>query len=226
MFTGIVKGLGTVVSGHARPGLATFVVEMPAGYVDGLQIGASVAIDGVCLTATEITASPLLPQGGVGGGHRVSFDAMQETLEKTTVGSLVEGSRVNVERSYRIGDEVGGHIVSGHVTGTADLIAIETAENNHIVTFRVDPSWMKYLLPKGFVALDGCSLTIVDVNRDDSTFTVWLIPETLRTTAFGFKKPGDRANLEIDSKTQAIVDTVEAYLSARPSFPTSLIRHE
>ncbi len=213
MFTGIVKGLGTVVSGHARPGLATFVVEMPEGYADGMRIGASVAIDGICLTATDIDRD------------KVSFDAMQETLEKTTVGSLVEGSRVNVERSYRIGDEVGGHIVSGHVTGTADLISIETAENNHIVTFRVDPSWMKYLLPKGFVALDGCSLTIVDVNRNDSTFTVWLIPETLRTTAFGFKKPGDRANLEIDSKTQTIVDTVEAYLSARPSFPTSVIRH-
>ena len=201
MFTGIVKGLGTVVSGHARPGLVTFVVEMPSGYADGLQIGASVAIDGVWLTATEID------------GNKVSFDAMQETLEKTTVGALVEGSRMNVERSYRVGDEVGGHIVSGHVTGTAKIVAIDTPENNHVVTFRADPSWVKYLLPKGFVALDGCSLTIVDVNRDDATFTVWLIPETLKTTTFGFKKVSDRVNLEIDSKTQAIVDTVESYLS-------------
>ena len=214
MFTGIVKGLGTVVSGHARPGLATFVVEMPAGYVDGLQIGASVAIDGVCLTATEITASPLLPQGGVGGGHRVSFDAMQETLERTTIGSLVVGSRVNVERSYRVGDEVGGHIVSGHVTGTVEIIAIDAPENNRVVTFRADPSWMKYVLPKGFVALDGCSLTVVDVNRNDATFTVWLIPETLKMSTFGFKKVGDRVNLEIDSKTQAIVDTVENHLTS------------
>ncbi len=200
MFTGIVKGLGTVVSGHARPGLATLVVEIPSGYADGLQIGASVAIDGVCLTATTVD------------DDRVSFDAMQETLEKTTIGSIVEGSRVNVERSYRVGDEVGGHVVSGHVTGTAEIIAIDAPENNHAVTFRADASWMKYILPKGFVALDGCSLTIVDVHRDDSTFTVWLIPETLKTTTFGFKKPGDRVNLEIDSKTQAIVDTVETHL--------------
>ncbi len=201
MFTGIVKGLGTVVSGHARPGLASFVVELPAGYADGLRIGASVAIDGVCLTAAGID------------GDKVSFDAMQETLERTTVGSLVVGSRVNVERSYRVGDEVGGHVVSGHVTGTAEIVAVDAPENNHVITFRAPKEWMKYILPKGFVALDGCSLTVVDVHRADATFTVWLIPETLKITTFGFKKSGDKANLEIDSKTQAIVDTVEAYLS-------------
>lgn len=214
MFTGIVKGLGTVVAGHAEPGLATFAVELPAGYADGLQVGASVAIDGVCLTATSIDTLPSPSEGEGQGEVRVTFDAMQETLEKTTIGSIVEGSRVNVERSYRVGDEVGGHIVSGHVTGTAEIIAIDAPENNHVVTFRADPSWMKYVLPKGFVALDGCSLTVVDVSRGDSTFTVWLIPETLKTTTFGFKKVGDRVNLEIDSKTQAIVDTVENYLAS------------
>lgn len=202
MFTGIVKGLGTVVSGHAKPGLATFVVRLPKGYGDGLQIGASVAVDGVCLTATEIR------------GDDVSFDAMQETLEKTTVGSITEGSRVNVERSYRVGDEVGGHVVSGHVTGTAEIVAVNAPENNRVITFRVSPEWMKYVLPKGFVALDGCSLTVVDADRDAGTFTVWLIPETIASTTFGFKKPGDRVNFEIDAKTQAIVDTVENYLAS------------
>ncbi len=221
MFTGIVKGLGTVVSGHARPGLVSFTVEMPAGYADGLQIGASVAIDGVCLTVTDMYPSPSQGEGQGEVIASASFDAMQETLERTTIGALVEGSRVNVERSYRVGDEVGGHIVSGHVTGTADIVAIDAPENNHVITFRVPPEWMKYILPKGFVALDGCSLTIVDVNRTDSTFTVWLIPETLRMTTFGFKKPGDKVNLEIDSKTQTIVDTVESFLSVHPQIRNS-----
>lgn len=203
MFTGIVKGLGTVVSGEVVPGLARFVVELPAGYADGLAIGASVAVDGVCLTAVEIQ------------GDRVTFDAMQETLQKTTLGSIKVGSRVNVERSYRVGDEVGGHVVSGHVSDTAKIVEINDGESSHMVRFSVRPEWMKYILPKGFVALDGCSLTIVDTDRGAGTFTVWLIPETLRMTTFGFKKTGDAVNVEIDSKTQAIVDTVESYLNAQ-----------
>lgn len=203
MFTGIVKGLGTVVSGEVTPGLARFTVELPGGYGGGLERGASVAIDGTCLTATDIV------------GDRVTFDVMRETLEKTTLGTLAVDSRVNVERSYRVGDEVGGHIVSGHVTGVAEIVSVETPENNRVVTFRVPTEWMKYILPKGFVGLDGCSLTVVDVDKAAGTFSVWLIPETLALTTFGFKKPGDRVNVEIDSKTQAIVDTVESYLQAK-----------
>lgn len=205
MFTGIVKGLGTVVSIEDKPGLRTLVVELPAGYADGLSTGASVAVDGCCLTAVGMERD------------RVSFDVMEETLRKTTVGSLVVSSRVNVERSFRVGDEVGGHLVSGHVTGTAEIVSIETPDNNHVITFRAPTEWMKYLLPKGFVALDGCSLTMVDVDRAAGTFTVWLIPETLRLTTFGLKRAGDRVNVEIDSRTQAIVDTVETYLAANPT---------
>lgn len=202
MFTGIVKGLGTVVSVADKPGLRTFVVEFPAGYASGLQTGASVAIDGTCLTVTAID------------GDRVTFDAMQETLDKTTLGRIAEGSRVNVERSYRVGDEVGGHIVSGHVAGMGEIISVETPENNRVITFRVPKEWMKYILPKGFIGLDGCSLTVVDVDKAAGTFSVWLIPETLALTTFGFKQPGDKVNVEIDSKTQAIVDTVESYLNS------------
>ncbi len=208
MFTGIVKGLGTVVSVADKPGLRTFEVEFPGDYLAGLQTGASVAIDGVCLTATKVFPPA---KGGAEGGT-VSFDAMQETLDKTTVGLVREGSRVNVERSYRVGDEVGGHIVSGHVTGMGEIVSVETPENNHVITFRVPVEWMKYILPKGFVGLDGCSLTVVDADRAAGTFTAWLIPETLRLTTFGQKKAGDKVNVEIDSKTQAIVDTVESYL--------------
>ncbi|NBT37535.1 MAG: riboflavin synthase subunit alpha [Actinobacteria bacterium] len=202
MFTGIVKGLGTVVSVTDKPGLRTLVVELPAGYAEGLSTGASVAVDGCCLTAVHIERD------------RVSFDVMEETLRKTTAGGLVVDSRVNVERSFRVGDEVGGHLVSGHVTGTAEIVSIDRPDNNHVLTFRVPTEWMKYVLPKGFVALDGCSLTIVDVDRAENTFTVWLIPETLRLTTFGLKSVGDKVNLEIDSRTQAIVETVEAYLES------------
>jgi riboflavin synthase len=203
MFTGIVKGLGEVTEVQVAPGLLSLRIALPAGLGDGLQRGASVAIDGVCLTATEID------------GDLVRFDAMQETLSRTTLGTLRVGSRVNVERSFRYGDEVGGHLVSGHVAGTCAIAAVEETPTNRVLTFQADPSWMRYLLPKGFVALDGCSLTVSDVDRTVASFRVWFIPETLKITTFGFKKEGDRVNLEIDSRTQAIVDTVEHYLESR-----------
>jgi len=203
VFTGIVRGLGEVVEQESAPGLLSFALRLPGGYGAGLERGASVAVGGVCLTATEID------------GDRVRFDAMAETLRRTTLGALRVGARVNVERSYRVGDEVGGHIVSGHVTGTAEIVAVEATETNRAVTFRGDPSWMKYLLPKGFVALDGCSLTVSDVDARAATFRVWFIPETLRLTTFGQKNEGDLVNLELDSRTQTIVDTVESYLAAR-----------
>lgn len=203
MFTGIVKGLGHIITLSDAPGLRSIEVELPPGLGDNLQRGASVAIDGVCLTATEHQ------------GDRVRFDAMAETLAITTLGRLQVGSPVNVERSYRVGDEVGGHLVSGHIAGLAPIVAIESTPTNHVVTFGADPAWMKYLLPKGFVALDGCSLTVSDVDRAACTFRVWFIPETMRLTTFGRKVVGDAANLEIDSRTQAIVDTVENYLASR-----------
>ena len=203
MFTGIVKGLGQITALSDTPGLRSLEVTLPEGLGQGLQRGASVAIGGVCLTVTDIA------------GDRVSFDSMAETLERTTLGRLQLGSAVNVERSYRIGDEVGGHLVSGHVAGLATIAAITSTATNHVVTFAADPAWMKYLLPKGFVALDGCSLTVSDVDRAAATFRIWFIPETMRLTTFGQKGVGDVVNLEIDSSTQAIVDTVESYLAAR-----------
>lgn len=166
-----------------------------------IQIGASVSVSGVCLTVVEKTETD------------ATFDVIQETLIKTTLGSLREGKKVNIERSVRIGDEIGGHRVSGHVMGTALIRGIDRPINNHIVTLGCDPVWMDCLLPKGFVALDGCSLTIVDVGPD--WFTVHLIPETLQITTFGQKKIGDRVNLELDPETQAIVATVKRYLEKR-----------
>ena len=203
MFTGIVQAMLPVTSLETKPGLITLGVPMLPTLGENLQIGASVAVDGVCLTVSRME------------GELAFFDAMAETLRKTTLGQLKEGHQVNVERSMKAGDEIGGHIVSGHVKGTAEIVHVETSENNHAVTFQTAPENMKYIFSKGFIALDGCSLTIVDVDKDKAQFSIWLIPETLRVTTFGYKGVGDFVNLEIEAKTQAIVDTVENVLGDR-----------
>ena len=173
---------------------------LPAPLLDELEIGASVSIDGVCLTVTEQS------------GRDVTFDAIQETQDRTTLGELEMGGRVNVERSAKSSAEIGGHEISGHIDGTVRVVEVERFENNCIFTFEAPASYMKYIFPKGFIALNGCSLTVVDVDRAASTFTVHLIPETLRVTTFDEKSAGDRVNFEIERKTQVIVDTVQEFL--------------
>lgn len=203
MFTGIVQSCVQVVALEQKTKLTRFALSFPKNLLRGLRRGASVAIDGVCLTATDMR------------GGRVWFDAMDETMRKTTLGSLRLGARVNVERSARVSDELGGHLVFGHVTGTAKIIKVISPKNNRVVTFQIPRECMKYIFLKGFIALDGCSLTVVDVSHARATFTVALIPETLRLTTFGFKGVGDRVNFELDSRTQIIVDTVEGILAKR-----------
>lgn len=193
MFTGIVQGTGTVVQRDQTEGALELTVDLGA-LGRGLERGASVSVGGVCLTATDVE------------GSQARFDVMEETLEKTALGSLREGDRVNIERSAKIGDEVGGHVVSGHVSGVVMIGNVETLPGSRVVTFFCDPRWMPFILPKGFVALDGCSLTVVEAGAD--SFTVHLIPETLERTTFGVKDVGDPAHLEIDPLTQAVVETV------------------
>jgi riboflavin synthase len=197
VFTGIVQAASPVNRVVDRPGLRSLTVDLPMEMREGLAIGASVAVAGVCLTVTGIE-----PDGGV------VFDAIRETQERTTLGALRQGDRVNVERSARAGDEIGGHEVSGHVDGTAEIVAVERTPGNHVVTFRASRELLRYIFPKGFVALDGCSLTVVAVEREAGIFTVHLIPETLRVTTFGARREGDRVNLEIERRTQIIVETV------------------
>jgi riboflavin synthase len=196
VFTGIVQGAFPVHSVIDRPGLRTLAVALAPALRDGLEVGASVAIAGVCLTVTSLT------------GEAVTFDAIEETQRRTTLGRLRAGERVNVERSARAGAEVGGHELSGHVDATAEIVAVDRPAGNHVFTFRVPRELIRYVFPKGFVALDGCSLTVVDVDRDAGTFSVHLIPETLRVTTFDARRAGDRVNLEIERRTQVIVDTV------------------
>ena len=186
-----------------KPGLKSFVVEFPQRLLSGLQLGASVSLDGVCFTVTKID------------GSRVSFDAMQETLQKSTIGSLKNGDQVNIERSAKMGDEIGGHPMSGHVSTMAEIIDMSESENNKSMTFKVDPSWMRFIFSKGFIGLDGASLTVVDADAKAGIFEVYFIPETLRLTRFGTKQVGDRVNVEIDPQTQVIVETMERVLQER-----------
>ncbi|MBI2473258.1 riboflavin synthase subunit alpha [Candidatus Uhrbacteria bacterium] len=197
MYTGIIQALCPVLSLVSKPGLTSFTVEFPQNLLLGLQTGASVAIDGVCFTATLIQ------------DDQVSFDAMQETLQKTTIGVLKQGDVVNIERSAKMGDEIGGHPMSGHVSTMAEIIDVQVSENNKMMTFQVDPAWMRFIFSKGFIGLDGASLTVVDADKEKGTFKIWFIPETLRMTRFGNKQVRDQVNVEIDSQTQVIVETVE-----------------
>ena len=200
MFTGIVFGRAKVVAITQRTGLVTLQVLLPDGAQHDIVRGASIALDGVCLTATECD------------GRLVAFDVMQETLHRTTLGALTIGSEVNVERSARGNAEVGGHIISGHVDCKAEVVGIETPENNKVMTFKVPANWMKYIFAKGFVSVNGCSLTVTNPQRSTATFQVWFIPETLTVTTFGTKSVGDQVNIEVERSTQVLVDTVEAQL--------------
>lgn len=205
MFTGIIQARVKISEVIQKSDLITFTLTLPPLLREGLKKGASIAVDGVCLTVVDYNTE-----------GQVSFDAMIETLQRTTLGKLAPGSVVNVERSFKMGDEVGGHIVSGHVHGMAEIIAVDTTiPNNCAITFKADPALMKYIFSKGYAALDGVSLTIVAVDKKQATFNVYFIPETLARTTFGIKGVGDFVNIEIDTQTQTIVDTVERVLAEK-----------
>ncbi len=202
MYTGITRGVYPIVALDERPGAARLTVELSPALAAGVELGASISVDGVCLTASAIA------------GNRISFDAIEETRKLTTLGELNVGRGVSVERSAKYGDELGGHDVYGHVIGTGRVLARESIGVQLDLTIGVPREWMKYILHKGFIALDGSSLTVDDV-RAEGSFKVHLIPETLRLTTFASKQVGDRINVELDAKTVAIVDTVERVLAER-----------
>ena len=193
MYTGIVSGTAPVIAVANGEGIRALTIDLD-GFSNGLQIGASVALDGVCMTVVSME------------GTEVRFDAIEETLSRTTLGRAIQGRMVNVERSLRMGDELGGHILSGHVMMTAKIIErVERGEGLDLVI--ENPLEARpYILEKGFIAIDGMSLTIGEVS--DEGFALHIIPETLRATTIGEKEVGDSVNLEIDSRTQAVVETV------------------
>lgn len=204
MFTGIVQGTASLVSIVERHEFRTHVVAMPLALCEGLALGASVAHNGVCLTVTAIDHD------------HVSFDLMRETLRLTNLGALQVGDRVNVERAARFGDEIGGHAMSGHVIAMARLVELEEAPDNRRLWFELPVEYGRFLFDKGYIGVDGISLTIGEVRRDAvPRFCVNLIPETLSRTTLGERQPGDFVNIEVDPQTQAIVETVERVLASR-----------
>lgn len=201
MFTGIVQGTAQIQAIAESANFRTHTLRMPQELLADLQVGASVSNNGVCLTVTKID------------GDLVSFDLMTETLRITNLGELKAGDSVNIERAMKMNAEIGGHILSGHVYCMATVSEIITSENNLQMWFTLPPDVMKYVLTKGFIAIDGISLTVGEVKGN--TFCVNLIPETLHRTLIGKSAVGFHVNIEIDAQTQAIVDTVERYLSTK-----------
>ncbi len=200
MFTGIVQGMGTLSAIEDKyNGVRTHVVTLPIEMANDLQIGASVANNGCCLTITEIK------------GQQVSFDLIDSTLALTNLGQLTVGSAINLERAAKFGDEIGGHLMSGHIMCTTTISRIDSEGDNRTIWFALNNAIRPYILDKGFVGLNGCSLTIAKVT--DQEFNVHLIPETLSRTLFGTCQVGDAINVELDPQTQAIVDTVHRVLT-------------
>lgn len=203
MFTGIVQGLAKIEKIEASEQLSRLLVSFPTQALGGLSRGASIALNGCCLTVTEFNIER----------STAYFDVMRESLRATNLGALKVGSSVNFERAAKIGDEIGGHMMSGHVATTISLLERNETSTNCELVFECPSELRPYVLPKGYIGLNGCSLTIgASVGQ---TFSVHLIPETLDVTTFGALTPGERVNVEVDPQTQAIVDTVERYMSLR-----------
>lgn len=219
MFTGIVQELAKVVVCDREPGMLRLGLALSPERRAGLQLGASVAVNGTCLTVARQERDA------------VGFDVIQESLERTNLGRLQPDDLVNVERSATFADEIGGHRVSGHVSGMARILEVRRSPNNQVVRLGCaldrggdrggdrdgdgdgdrggEGDWLRHLFHKGFVALDGASLTISALERAAGWFEVSLIPETLARTTFGFRGVDDMVNVEVDSETQAVVETVE-----------------
>ncbi|MGO9545328.1 MAG: riboflavin synthase [Rhodomicrobium sp.] len=183
MFTGLVQAKGIVrAADNGR-----FVIACPWNPAS-IALGASICCDGCCLTATAVEP--------VAGGAQFRLDVSNETLSKTTLGSWREGREINLERSLRAGDEMGGHIVSGHVDGVASVVSVTLSGFSKIFEIRAPDALAKYIAPKGSVALNGVSLTVNEVSGP--VFTINLIPTTLEITTWGAAKPQDEVNMEVD----------------------------
>ena len=201
MFTGIVQEIGLVSHKEETDAGITLQINTSSRFLKDLNIGASIAVNGVCLTVINFSK------------NKVSFDVIPETLRVTNLKFISKGSEVNLERSLKFGDEIGGHILSGHIMATG--IIHSRVESGDQMTFSIlaSPSTHKYLTEKGYIAIDGISLTVGEV--ENGIFHLHIIPETLRLTTLGSKQIGDVVNLEIDSNTQLIVETIERLMKDR-----------
>jgi riboflavin synthase len=193
MFTGIITDIGTVTELEHQGDLRA---RIRTGYAtDSIDIGASIASDGVCLTVIEL------------GDDWYDVQISAETISKTNLDTWAEGKRVNLERALKVGDELGGHIVSGHVDGVAEIIAMQDEGDSTRVTLRAPRDLARFIAPKGSVALNGTSLTVNDVDGCD--FGINFIPHTKIATTWGDAKVGDRVNLEIDTLARYVARLAE-----------------
>jgi riboflavin synthase len=197
MFTGIVQSIAKIVNVSDKNGIRTFIIDFKVGFCNDLEVGASVAVDGVCLTVTELISEV-----------RVKFDIMLQSLLITALSEYENDSDVNVERAAKDGAEIGGHPLSGHVDFNTPIEKIVQIEDNYCIRLSLSNDWKRYIFPKGYIALNGASLTVSQVNKQENWFEVWLIPETRRMTVFEDKIVGDNINVEIERGTQVVVDTV------------------
>ena len=193
MFTGIVSGTAPILRIAEGEGIRKITVDL-GDFLDGLETGASVSLDGVCMTVVSMDS------------REVTFDAISETLDRTTLSDRSEGDWLNVERSMKLGDELGGHILSGHIMGTAEIIESKEIGEGLDLLISIPDGCSPFILEKGFIAVDGMSLTVGKC--DEESFGLHIIPETLRITTLDKKVVGDRVNIEIDSRTQAVVETM------------------
>lgn len=185
MFTGLVTELGSITEITRGESSAVFTIHAPASVAD-LAVGGSIAVNGVCLTATSISADSF------------TADVMVQTLNLTSLSQVTVGSRVNLELAAKMDMRMGGHIVQGHVDGVATLLQLVPGEKWAQCDVAIPAELMKYVVAQGSITLDGVSLTVGSLEDGANLVTVWLIPETLAKTNLGSKKPGDLLNVEVD----------------------------
>lgn len=198
MFTGIVQDIGRISCKEETDSGIFLEVKTKSGFLKDLSIGASIAVNGVCLTVVKFTEGS------------VSFDVIPETLRVTNLEFVSEGSEVNLERSLKFGDEVGGHILSGHISCQASSRLVKSKEEIELVV-ECPEEWNKYILLKGYIAINGASLTIA--KKTTNSFSVFLIPETLDATNLSQVSNGDLLNIEIDQSTYATINAAESLIS-------------
>ena len=202
MFTGIVQSQAEVYSVQKKDNASQIVLCVAPELLKLLTLGASIAVNGVCLTVVKFEQINVM-------GY-LTFDVIDETLRVSNLANIKRGDHVNVERSLKMGDELGGHVVSGHVHCQATLIDKKQTDHNCALTFSCDRQWMKYIFSKGFITINGVSLTLGVVEKN--TFTIHLIPETLARTNLGCYDIEQCVNVEVEQQTMTIVNTIDLYM--------------
>ena len=201
MFSGIVQETGKVIGFVKEKDIFNLSIECSSEFISDLKKGASISVDGVCLTVKDENPEIL------------RFDLVEETIKRTNFQNIKTGDNVNLERSLKMGDEIGGHPVSGHIHGTSKVISIDKRDQSWDVKFSVESFMHDYMLHKGYVAINGCSLTVGEVSNE--SFMIHLIPETLSITNLFQLEQDSVVNIELDQNTIIIADTVKKYLDGK-----------